>query len=423
MAIDRPPASRNQIPEGVKDRLPREASQMRELAGRLTAVFARWGYREVMTPAFEFVETVAAGLSAASREDLYQLFDRRGRTLALRPDMTTPIARLAATKLASEPLPLRLSYWAEMFRHQGRKSGSLHEVWQAGVELIGAAGAAADAEMVALACEALAATGLDGYKVGLGHVDFVEGLFSYANLSPAAADELKEALVTRDFVAYEKGVAASGTAPDMADLLLSLMSFHGSWEEALGRYSGVTNARVRRALQQIGETLTLLQAAGVGDQVSLDLGLARSFGYYTGVVFEAFAPGVGMPVLGGGRYDALLADFGLPQPATGFALDADALMAALDRQGKLTTEPAIDYLVAAAPGCDAQAIARAMSLRRQGQAVELELLGRQGEALAAYARSRRAANLIVVGPDGEEAVRSPEALRAPARQNGFSGIH
>ena len=261
MAVDRSFAARNQVPEGVKDRLPREAARLSGLGERLLGAFAAWGYRPVTTPAFEFVETVSAGLTAAIREDLYQFFDRRGRTLALRPDMTTPIARLVATKLAAEPLPLRLSYWADVFRHQGRKSGALHEVWQAGVELVGAAGATADAEVVALACEALAATGLEGYKVGLGHVDFVEGLFAHAGLSAATVEELKEALVLRDFVAYEKGVATAAVEPATADLLLSLMSFHGSWQDALSRYSGVNNPRVRRALAQLGETLQYLAAA------------------------------------------------------------------------------------------------------------------------------------------------------------------
>lgn len=421
MAVDRSFAARNQVPEGVKDRLPREAARLSGLGERLLGAFAAWGYRPVTTPAFEFVETVSAGLTAAIREDLYQFFDRRGRTLALRPDMTTPIARLVATKLAAEPLPLRLSYWADVFRHQGRKSGALHEVWQAGVELVGAAGATADAEVVALACEALAATGLEGYKVGLGHVDFVEGLFAHAGLSAATVEELKEALVLRDFVAYEKGVATAAVEPATADLLLSLMSFHGSWQDALSRYSGVNNPRVRRALAQLGETLQYLAAAGVQDQVALDLGLARSFGYYTGVVFEAFAPGVGLPVLGGGRYDDLLAEFGPPQPATGFAMDAEALLAALERQGKLAPDPVLEYLVAATPDCADKALARAVVLRRQGKSVELELLGRTGEALMVYARQRGARQLLVIGPESE--ALSPMQPGRPHRSGGVPSIH
>ena len=119
------PNSRNQIPEGVRDQLPREAAQMRRLADRLSDVFGTWGYREVVTPGLEYLETVTAGAgSQGRREDLYQLFDRKGRTLALRPDMTTPIARVAATKMAGEPLPLRLSYFAPVYRHRAQKAFS-----------------------------------------------------------------------------------------------------------------------------------------------------------------------------------------------------------------------------------------------------------------------------------------------------------
>lgn len=407
---------RNQIPEGVKDRLPREAARVRSLFGSLGTVLGAWGYREVVTPAFEYLETATAG-AGARREDLYQFFDRKGRTLALRPDMTNAIARLAATKLAGEQLPLRLAYYANVFRHRERKSGSLHEIWQAGVELIGAASTAADAEMIALACEALAQTGLEGYKIGLGHVDFVEGLFEEVGLPAESQAELKDALVTRDLVAFEKGVFAAGLSSDAADLLLSLATFHGSYDQAVERYGSVTNQRVTGALRQVGELLVLLQAYGVSEQVSVDLGLARGFGYYTGVVFEGYAPGVGAPVLGGGRYDQLLADFGGDAPATGLAIDIERLLSALERQGKLNGEHGPDFLVVCEQGEEAAAIARARELRSQGHTAEVDLLRRTDPELAAYARSRGARQ--VVRATGSEAVATPARIRT----NPFSGIH
>ncbi|MCL4426682.1 MAG: ATP phosphoribosyltransferase regulatory subunit, partial [Firmicutes bacterium] len=131
---------KTRVPDGVRDRLAPEASRMRELSGLLEDVYRRWGYREVITPSFEFAETAAAGLGVSDPQELYQFFDRRGRTLALRPDMTTPIARLAATKLLATPRPLRLSYWANVFRYDEGKTGGLHELWQSGVELIGSSG-------------------------------------------------------------------------------------------------------------------------------------------------------------------------------------------------------------------------------------------------------------------------------------------
>lgn len=399
--------NRLQIPEGVRDRLPREAARMRRLSGRLEEVFRTWGYQEVLTPGFEYLETVTAGIGSISRrEDLYQLFDRKGRTLALRADMTTPIARLAATKLAGEPLPLRLSYFAPVFRHRDRKSGSAHEIWQAGIELIGAPGAAADAEVIALACAALTAAGLQGVKIGLNHVDFMEGIFAAAGLTESQEETLKEAMVARDLVTFERGVAEAGLPADQADLLLSMATFQGSYRQALQRYQGVGNGRVTRALAELGTMISLLEDLGVAEQVSLDLGLARDLGYYTGVVFEGYAPGVGAPVMGGGRYDNLLADFGGDAPATGFALELDRLLQALERQEQPVPDSPLDVVVESPPGQEALAIARARQLRARGQTAEVDLLGRTGEELQAYARARGASR--VVTPDGTARELLPE---------------
>lgn len=395
-------STRGQLPAGVRDLLPREAAQMRCLSRRLSELFRSWGYREVMTPGFEYLETVTAGAGQLGRrEDLYQFFDRQGRTLALRADMTTPIARVAATRLGSEPLPLRLSYHAPVYRRRDEKAGTAAEIWQAGIELIGAQGVAADAEAVALACAALTATGLQGFQVGLGHVDFVEGIFEAAGVDPQRKAQLKAYLVTRDLVAFEKGVRDADLSREAADLLVAMATFQGDYVAAVRRFGRVDSPRVARALEQLGTMLTLLEEFGVGSQVALDLGLVRSLGYYTGVVFEGYAPGVGAPVLGGGRYDGLLADFGGDLPAIGFALEMGRLLAALGRQGRLTAGAGrVDLIVACPPGQETWAMAAARSARAGGLAVAVDLLGRTGAQLEAYARSRGARRILY--PDGTE---------------------
>jgi ATP phosphoribosyltransferase regulatory subunit len=407
------PNTRNQIPEGVRDRLPGEAARMRRLSGKLEDVFASWGYREVVTPGLEYLETVTAGAgSMGRREDLYQLFDRKGRTLALRPDMTTPIARVAATKMAFEPLPLRLSYFAPVYRHRAQKAGNVTEIWQAGIELIGASGSAADGEVVAMACAALTATGLDGFQIGLGHVDFVEGIFAAAGVAGDRESELKEALLARDLVTFEKGAREAAAAPE---LLIAMANFQGTYEQAVARFAAVGNDRVDRALAELGTILRLLADFGVADQVSLDLGLTRSLDYYTGVVFEGYAPGVGSPVLGGGRYDNLLADFGSRLPATGFALELDRLLIALDRQGRLPAEPGLDAVVECPAGREAKAMAQARELRSRGLRVEVDLLGRSGSELVAYAAARGAKVVALeagTGGDAGDVLEARRRLRA-----------
>jgi len=388
------PVFRTQVPEGVRDRLPGEAARMRRLSAQLDGVFRAWGYREVATPVFEYLEALAAGAGKWARtEDLYQFFDRKGRTLALRPDMTTPIARLVATRLAGEPLPLRLSYFAPVFRHRDPRAGAASEIWQAGVELVGAPGEVADAEVIALACAAVKAAGLEGFRIGLGHVGIVEGLFQFAGVSPEAEAELKEAMVARDLVAFEHGVIRAGLSGERAELLLGLAHFHGGFAEAQERFGGV-GGQVAEALEHVGQVLRLLEALGVSEQVSLDPGLVRSLDYYTGVVFEGYLPGIGAPVMGGGRYDNLLLEFGAPLAATGFALAVDRLLMAQERNGCAAAGEGLDALIACPPGREAEAMAWAARLRAQGLTVEVDLLGRSGEELAAYARARGAARVL-----------------------------
>jgi ATP phosphoribosyltransferase regulatory subunit len=420
------PNARTQIPDGVRDRLPREAGRIRRLSAGLSDTFRSWGYREVVTPGLEYLETVTAGAgSMGRREDLYQLFDRKGRTLALRADMTTPIARLAASKMVGEPLPLRLSYIAPVWRHRTQRAGNASEIWQAGIELIGASGAAADAEVIALACAALSAAGLTGFKIGLGHVDFVEGIFSAAGVSPEREAELKEAMAARDLVTFEKGVREAGISADKVQTLVAMATFQGSLEQALEQFRHVGNGRVARALEELRTIQSLLVDFGVNDLVSLDLGLTRSLEYYTGVVFEGYAPGVGSPILGGGRYDNLLADFGGDQPATGFALEMDRLLAALERQARVPAEPGLDAVVECPKGMEARAMAMARELRARGLTVEVDLLGRTGDELKAYARARDAARVITISAGSGGAGPEGEALEARRRMraNVFNSIH
>ncbi|HYG58728.1 MAG TPA: ATP phosphoribosyltransferase regulatory subunit, partial [Symbiobacteriaceae bacterium] len=262
-----------------------------------------------------------------------------------------------------------------------------------------------------------------GFKIGLGHVEFVEGVFADAGVDPVREAELKEALIARDLVAFEKGVMDAGVAPEKADVLIAMATFQGTYEQACARFRGVGNGRVSRALEQLGTMLSLLRDFGVASQVSLDLGLVRSLDYYTGVVFEGYAPGVGSPVLGGGRYDNLMADFGGRQPATGFALEMDRLLIALERQGRLPDESGLDAVVECPKGRESQAMARAKELRSRGLTVEVDLLGRTGEELAAYAKSRGGAKVVSLDEGGSGGIGQLLESRLRLRRTGVIPIH
>lgn len=352
----------------MDDFLPGPAAAKRSLENKLLGLFRSWGYQEVVTPTFEFTETFQAGQVAAKEELLFRFIDRKGRVLTLRPEMTAPIARLVATRLRKEKLPLRLCYVASVFRYEDPARGRRREFHQAGVELIGGTGVGADVEVVALAVEALLESGLKDFQVGLGQVAITKGVLADLGLEGEALAAVKEALVGKDWVGLNRlceQYGLRGTARQRLELLFTLHGGRRELKEAIP-ILGVEAAR--EPLAHLEEVLAILERYGLGRYLFIDLGILRDFDYYTGLVFEGYVPGLGFPVLGGGRYDGLLAEFGYPCPATGFALGIERVLAA--RNGEMfIEEESRAYLVA---GKDlAAALTKAKELRRSGARVEL----------------------------------------------------
>jgi ATP phosphoribosyltransferase regulatory subunit len=354
-----------QVPAGVRDLLPGEAGARRLLEQKLLTFFQSWGYREVLTPTFEFIDTFKAGSQAGEEDSLYKFIDRRGRVLALRPEMTAPIARLAATRLWREELPLRLCYSASVFRYEEPRANRLREFNQAGVELIGARGVAADAEIIILAVESLLEAGLKDFRIGLGQVAVTKGVLQDLGLPGPAVAKIKAALASKDLVALERlsgDYSFSGTRRRHLQLLAGLHGGSEALEEAR-IYFGNTAATA--FLDELAAVWQALKAYGLEKWLFIDLGILRDFDYYTGIVFEGYVPGLGAPVCGGGRYDDLLAHFGRPCPATGFALGLERLLTARGEDCSHCSDQG--YLVA---GGELGAIlARARQLRRQGATV------------------------------------------------------
>lgn len=344
-----------QVPDGVKDWAPPEAERRQALAARLREQFARWGYREVVTPTLEYLETILHGAGPGVQDQVVKIVDGAD-LLALRPEMTVPIARLAATRLLrGAPGPLRLSYVATVFRSQEPGQGRLREFTQAGVELLGERGLDGDAEIIALAVESLRLARVPGAAVHVGHLGLLGDLL--AGLSEEQRSDVRSRLYRREFVGIEN------VLPDrsVARLLQALPELHGS--AGLARASGLaTSTASRTALAELGELIERLRAYGVADAVEVDLSVIRDFSYYTGIVFEAYGQGAGYPLLGGGRYDALLARFNADCPATGFAMGLERVLAT-------TPEEPVgfrDLLIVADGRTRAESVGLASELRQAG---------------------------------------------------------
>jgi ATP phosphoribosyltransferase regulatory subunit len=311
----------DRIPSGTRDVLPDEMRELRAITEALRSVFERDGYGEVYTPALEYEGVLARGDMSAARPT-YRVFDEHGDVLALRSDMTVPIARVVGTRYATSEPPLRFCYFAHAYRGVRPQRGQPREFLQAGIELIGAPAPGGTAEALRVLCEALDAAGLRDFRVGLGDASLYPRLLDAVGVPADARGRLLEALARRDLPGLDREVAALGLAE--AELLVDVPARRGG-AEVLDVDSEGALAEALAGMRAVRELLP----PSAAERVIFDLGLTRELGYYTGAVFEVYDPALGAPLGRGGRYDELLGRFGRPLPAVGFALNVERLHIAL----------------------------------------------------------------------------------------------
>lgn len=302
------------IPPGTRDVLPDEMRELRAISDRLRQTFEAAGYGEVWTPALEYEEVLRAGDENAARAG-YRMFDEQGQVLALRSDMTIPIARMVGTRFP-EGGPLRLSYFGQAYRAVAHTTGQQREFLQGGIELIDVPGAEGEAEVIALTLAGLDAAGLARHRVGVGDGALYRSLLEGLEVAPESRDSLLTCLARRDLVTLEMRVEELGLGADARRTLVRLPELRGG-PEVLERAGGPAGD----ALEGLRLLYAALEEKGVADRVILDLGLVRELGYYTGAVYEVYDPAVGFTLGGGGRYDDLIGRFGAPRPGCGLTLD------------------------------------------------------------------------------------------------------
>jgi len=356
---DTDPPETAPLPEGARDVLPVEAAELAAIEVSLRATFAGFGYREVRTPLLEFADVMdraqEGGLGRA-----FRMFDDHGQVLVVRPDLTIPVARLVAGRLADHPGPLRVSYITERVRPAPAGRAQRAEELQAGIELVGLPGPAADAEVVAAMVVALRAVGIDDLRVALGDVSLTRAVLEGLGIAEADQTKLREAVRTRNLVAWRRAAEALPVDADARALVATLPTLRGGRNVLTDLAARVPSAGA--ACVALLATLGLLEAHGAGDAVMVDLGVLRDWGYYSGVVVEAYAPGVGRPVAVGGRYDGLVGKFGHPRPAIGAAVILDRLHEAIAARNGASV---LADGVVLAGGIDAE-VAVARALRAEG---------------------------------------------------------
>lgn len=316
------------IPEGTRDLLFAECRERRQVQKALTGLFESRGYAEISTPEVEYYDLFLQSGNPLPQESMLKVVDRSGKIMVMRPDCTTPIARVAATKLKAVPLPQRLYYNETVFRSGVEHRGGSSEIPQCGIELIGAGGEEADVEVLALAVESLRAATQHSCHIELGHVGLFRAMTDQLGLDQAKAETMRTLVEGKHFAALGDLLAPYAGNPAY-DLLSRLSQLFGG-VEVLDEAEAMVGKRPE--LEYLRSLYGKLVQAGYGELVRFDLGLVHQIDYYTGVVFRGYVEGAGAPVLSGGRYDNLLGAFGRPAPAIGFAVDADLMAGCLPSQ-------------------------------------------------------------------------------------------
>lgn len=385
-------------PRGFRDIWGVEASERGVLCAAMLDVARSWGYERAETPVLENARTLVAGAGAALEGDAFRLFDLDGGLLALRPEMTVPIARLVTSRLAEEPSPQRLAYAADVFREHASYRGQYRQFTQVGVEIVGASGAIADAECVAIAIEMLAATGLPDFSVAIGDVGVLRGLLAATALNSPWQDAVLAALHERNLVELDSLVASADLKPELAEALTRVPRLRGGFEAVDAARELAARAGCDDVLDGLVRVREILTPGVYGERIAVDFGIVRAFDYYTGIVLEASAPGIGLPLGGGGRYDGLLAKFGRPMPAAGFALGLERVHIALAEQGVAPKTRVLDVTLG---GQDAAKVFEtAAGLRASGKLVAIV----PGDADAVRAKAQAAGSTEALWVDGGDAV-------------------
>ncbi len=383
-------------PAGTSDRLFAECSAYRTVQKAVTGLFKRRGYAELMTPEVEFYDLFAASGNPLPQQSMLKLIDRSSRILVMRPDNTTPIARVAATKLKATPMPQRLYYNQTVFRSGDAHTGTQGEIPQCGVELIGASGIRADLEVIAMAVQALEATGLSEFQIELGHAGFFTALTGDLGADETAVDAMRQAVENRNFAAFSDLLAPYQALP--AGRALGRISRLFGGAEVLSEARKLTELpQAVCALDCLAELYGELERAGLSGHVRFDLSLVQGIDYYTGVVFRGYAQGAGKTVVSGGRYDGLIGRFGHDVPATGFAIDVAALASCL---GLCEVEPP-QTVVWYERGFLGRALEALAALPGGRGVLSSASTPEQAET---EAREHGAATLLIVTADGERSV-------------------
>ncbi|MDD7792957.1 ATP phosphoribosyltransferase regulatory subunit [Clostridium sp. 'White wine YQ'] len=319
-------AINNFLPEGARDIISEDCYKKEEIRKSLEENLENWGYEQIITPTLEYYDTFNSHPEAFKQEEMYKFFDNKGKILVLRPDMTIPMARVVSTKLKDYKRPIRVRYTSNVYRVNEAFGGKPNEITHCGAELIGRETLEGDLEIIYLSINLLKALDLKEFKIELGHMGIISGIFEELNLE----DEVKEKI---SFLIEKKRLGELQGLLNKLNISKEIKSFLEKLPWLFGNVEVLDSISELEIYEKIKEPILYLKALAEGikklelqEYVSLDLGIIPKINYYTGVIIRGYVQGVGNYVLQGGRYDKLINSFGIDNGAIGFAINIDSLI-------------------------------------------------------------------------------------------------
>lgn len=369
------------IPEGTKDRIFDECYIKSKIEEALKKTYLAAGFQEIQSPTVEYYDVFISEDGVWSQQDMHKLFDSSGRILVLRPEMTTPIARIAATKLKETPHPIRLFYTSNVFRVNESYNGHKSEITQSGIEIIGAKGIRADVDAIITGITALENCGLENFKIELGHSEFYKSILSELNIKEDKKTILEKLIINKNFYGLASFMdELECNEQENISLIKEIPKLFGDITVLNKAEKMTKNKNAIESIEELRTLYNLLKDAGYEKYITVELGMIHELNYYTGIIFKGFSFGVGGSLLSGGRYDNLIKKFGEDLCATGFALDVDNVISASQADGidhSCKTKRVFIYYKKDFKN----AYSKALELRKNGIIVELSLIDSKEEAI------------------------------------------
>ena len=373
-------------PRGTRDFLPDEMEKRRAIEARFREIVEKYGYREIATPTFEHLELFTIKSGEEVVEEIYAFKDKSGRDLALRPELTAPAMRLFVNECSVMPRPLRFYYFGNCFRYERPQKGRYREFWQFGVELIGSDKVEADAEVITLAYRMLKDLDIE-FDLQIGHVGILRSILK--DIPEEKSSKIMRLIDKGDKEALEAYMDEERIPVELQENILQVSDLYGS-REVLTEAEGLTEQKNLDYLQKLCDILDFIKV-----EYTINLGIARGLDYYTGVVFEIYAEGLGAQkqICGGGRYRLAHLFGGEDVPSTGFAIVFDRVAELCQinfKKRKLV-------VVVSFPDTVRESFEIAEKLRSSGLRVVADVMGRNIKKQLSHASDIGADFAVIVG--------------------------